>query len=252
MYHMRLPGLVLVRIVTGMSVVPPDQPAPVTTVDEAIERMQAIEKALPENDGIACFNRMYLDVTSQVNGELDGGFYQDRVFMTRLDVNFANLYFDAVAKAGDLDAVPLAWRPLVERRADPAIEEIQFALAGMNAHINHDLPIAMVQTCQEMETAPDVEPHYADYQKVDVLLDAAEEAIRRSFEDRCEQAVDKRLTAVANFVCNWGINCARDLAWTNAQLLWVVRRDELARDLFLESLAKATELAGRLLLVAVQ
>ncbi len=213
--------------------------------------MEAIEAELPASDGIACFNRMYLEVTSQVNAELDNGFYADRAFMTRLDVNFANLYFDAIRPAGDPEKVPRAWRPLVEQRDDTRIEEIQFALAGMNAHINHDLPIAMVDTCRDLATEPDVDPHHADYEKVDKLLDAAEEAIRRSFEDKCERTADQRLGAVANFVCNWGINCARDLAWTNAQLLWVVRREKLARDLFLESLAKATELAGRMLLVAV-
>ena len=251
---MSLLGLASIRIVTSMSVVspvPPVPPAPVTTVDGAIKRMQEIESALPETDGVACFNRMYLDVTSKVNADLDNGFYQDRIFITRLDVNFANLYFDAVDRSGDLEAVPGAWRPLFERRAVPGIEEIQFALAGMNAHINHDLPIAMVETCRDLATAPDTDPHHADYEKVDKLLDAAEEAIRRSFEDKCERAADQRLEAVANFVCNWGINCARDLAWTNAQLLWVVGQDRLARDLFLDSLTKATELAGRMLLVAV-
>jgi hypothetical protein len=40
-----------------------------------------------------------------------------------------------------------AWRPLVERRALPGIEPVQFALAGMNAHTNHDLPVAMVTAC---------------------------------------------------------------------------------------------------------
>ncbi len=234
-----------------MSEVPPVPPVPVTTVDEAIARMETIAAELPPSDGVACFNRMYLDVTLQVNAELDNGFYADRAFMTKLDVNFANLYFDAVNQGGDVKAVPQAWQPLFERRADPGIEEIQFALAGMNAHINHDLPIAMVQTCEDASTEPAAYPHHDDYQKVDMLLDAAEEAIRRSFEDRCEREVDQRLTTVANFVCNWGINTARDLAWTNSQLLWVVHRDELARDLFLKSLATATELAGRMLLVAV-
>jgi hypothetical protein len=60
--------------------------------------------------------------------------------MSQLDVTFAGLYFDAVEAAGDPAAVPLAWRPLIEERGQPAIEPIQFALAGMNAHINHDLP----------------------------------------------------------------------------------------------------------------
>ena len=43
---------------------------PVTTVAGAIARMEAIEAALSATDGLACFNRMYLDVTRQVNRRL--------------------------------------------------------------------------------------------------------------------------------------------------------------------------------------
>ena len=69
--------------------------APVTSIAEAISRMEAIEAALPAADGIACFNRMYLDVTRQVNSQLGQGFFADPAFMTQLDVDFANLYFAA-------------------------------------------------------------------------------------------------------------------------------------------------------------
>ena len=51
-------------------------------------------------------------------------------------------------------AMPTAWQPLFERRADPGIEPIQFALAGMNAHINHDLPLAVVATCPTWTARP--------------------------------------------------------------------------------------------------
>jgi Family of unknown function (DUF5995) len=225
--------------------------APVTSVAGAIARMQAIGTALPATDGLACFNRMYLDVTSQVNSELGQGFYADPAFMAELDVKFANLYFAAADIAGDPAAVPVAWRPLVERRAAPGIEPIQFALAGMNAHINHDLPLAMVDTCAALATSPEAGQHFADYQKVDQLLDAAEQSIRQSFESAAELAVDHHLTAVATLTCNWSINTARDLAWNNSLLLWALRDNPLARGLFLDSLAASTALASRMLLVAV-
>ena len=234
-----------------MSAVLPAPEAPVTSVPEAIARMEAIEAALPAADGFACFNRMYLDVTSQVYSEIGQGFYGDPEFMTELDVQFANLYFDAVDVAGDPAAVPLAWRPLAERRDDAGIESIQFALAGMNAHINHDLPIAMVKTCTALATAPEDVPHFADYQKVDQLLDAAEQAIRQSFENAVELDVDHRLSAVATLTCNWTMNSARDLAWDNTLLLWALRGNSLASELLLKSLGAATALASRMLLVAV-
>jgi len=234
-----------------MSAALPAVDAPVTSVPGAIARMEAIGAALEAADGLACFNRMYLDVTRQVNSELGQGFFADPAFMTQLDVAFANLYFAAADAADTPASVPLAWRPLAEQRATAGIEPVQFALAGMNAHINHDLPIAVVSTCTALATAPEAGPHFADYQKVDQLLDAAEQSIRQSFESAPELAVDRHLSAVANLVASWSINNARDLAWNNCLLLWAVRDDPLARGLLLDSLAAATALASRMLLVAV-
>ena len=230
----------------------PDGPdVPVTSVAGAIDRMQAIGAALPAADGFACFNRMYLDVTSQVYSELGQGFYADPAFMTELDVKFANLYFAAVGVAGDPAAVPLAWRPLAERREMAGIEPIQFALAGMNAHINHDLPVALVETCTALSTSPEAGQHYADYQKVDQLLDAAEQSIRQSFETAVELGLDRHLSAVTTLTCNWTMNSARDLAWSNSLLLWELRDIPVARGLLLDNLAATTALASRMLLVAV-
>ena len=232
-----------------MSAALPAPGAPVTSVAGAITHMEAIEAALPAADGLACFNRMYLDVTRQVNSQIGQGFFADPAFMTHLDVAFANLYFAATDTAGTPAAVPLAWRPLAEQRAAAGIEPVQFALAGMNAHINHDLPVAMVSTCTALSTSPD--PHLADYQKVDQLLDAAEQSVRQSFESAAELAVDRHLSAVANLVANWTINSARDLAWNNCLLLWAVRDDPIARGLFLDTLAASTALASQMLLVEI-
>ena len=229
---------------------------PVTSISEAITRMEAIDASAPASDGVACFNRMYLEVTQQVDKDLGQQFFADPAFMTRFDVAFANLYFDAVnAAAGQSAAgqstVPLAWRPLFERRGEIGIEPIQFALAGMNAHINHDLPMAVVATCADLATTPTAGTHLADYQKVDGLLDAAEQSVRQSFESSAELAVDRHLQAVEDLVCNWTINSARDLAWGNALLLWELRDDPFLRGLFLGNLAASAALASRLLLVAV-
>jgi hypothetical protein len=234
-----------------MSGVLPAPDAPVTSVAGAITRMEAIAAALPAADGLACFNRMYLDVTRQVNSQLGQGFFADPEFMTRLDVTFANLYFAAASTASTPAAVPPAWQPLVEQRTAAGIEPVQFALAGMNAHISHDLPVAMVSTCQALGTSPQAVPHRADYQKVDQLLDAAEQAIRQSFESAPELAADRHLSAVVSLIANWTINSARDMAWNNCLLLWAVRDDPLARGLVLGALSASTALASRMLLVAV-
>src|SRR5246127_3492081 len=130
-----------------MSDASPAPDAPVVSVGGANAPVEGIAAALPAADGLACFNRMYLDVTMQVNSQLGRGFFADPAFMTQLDVAFANLYFAAAGAAAAPASVPLAGGPWVEQRAGAGMEPVQFALAGMNAHINHDLPIAVVSTC---------------------------------------------------------------------------------------------------------
>lgn len=221
------------------------------SVDEAIARMQQIEAALAPDDGIACFDRMYLEVTQQVNERISQSFFADAAFMSSFDVNFANIYFAAVdALVTEPTNVPTAWQPLFEARADTGIYPIQFALAGMNAHINRDLPVALVQTCEQMNTAPDDGTHHADYQKVDVLLDAAEQSIRQSFESSVAVEIDRQAQVVLDLVGNWSINSARDVAWDTASALWLCRNETTAEDLLMNSVAHTVAMASRCLLIA--
>jgi hypothetical protein len=228
---------------------PPTGP-PVSSIEEAIDRMQAIAASLPEADGLACFNRVYLDVTRQVQARTTQGFFSDQAFLSRLDVVFANFYFDAVDAAVDQpDNPPAAWAPLVETRRDSRIFPIQFALAGMNAHINHDLPLALVHTCSELNMAPDQGTVHADYQRVDGLLDAVDESVRQSFESAARQRDDTRAQTVLNLVCNWSINSAREAAWDTALALWRARHIDAVEDLISGALARTVAMASRCLLV---
>ena len=74
----------------------------------------------------------------------------------------------------------------------------------------------MVQTCADLDTAPDQGTIHDDYQKVDALLDAADQSVRQSFESSAVQQADHRAQAVLNLICNWSINSARDVAWDTA------------------------------------
>jgi uncharacterized protein DUF5995 len=221
------------------------------SIAAVLARLQSVAAELAVTDGVSRFNHLYLEVTQAVDTGAQGAAFEDPAFLKALDVSFAGLYFNALAAAAAGSALPRCWAPLFAARSDLHIAPIQFALAGMNAHINHDLPLAVVTTCAALGTAPDASPHFADYQKVDTLLDAAEQAIRESFETGLSLDVDRHLAAVADLLGNWTINSARDLAWNNCLLLWAIRDNPLARGLFLDSLAASTAAAGRLLLVSV-
>lgn len=233
------------------SAVPAPAPA-AASIDEVIARMRSISSALPSSDGVACFNRMYLEVTLGVSQQVAQGSFGDPAFVSHLDVVFANLYFSAVdALSGPPSAMPVAWQSLLAARSTPGIEPIQFALAGMNAHINHDLPLAVLTACTDLSTAPNDDSHHDDYQKIDGLLDAAEQSVRESFEPHDVVVVDQHVAAVANVVANWSINAARDVAWNTALALWDVRDHQMATQLVTDALARTVAMASRDLLAVV-
>ncbi len=237
----------------GPMIAPPPPPGlPATSMDEVIARMEQIDAVLPVADGLACFNRVYLTVTRQVAADVGQSVFADPDFLARLDVVFANRYFDAVnALTTSPEILPSAWAPLLNGRGNTGIEPIQFALAGMNAHINFDLPLAMVSACAASGSAPDSGTHHDDYQKVNGLLGAAEQSIRQSFESGPVLEADRHVQAVANLVANWSITSARDVAWDTGLALWHIREIRLARNLLLDSMARTVGMATRCLLAVV-
>jgi hypothetical protein len=216
-------------------------------IDDVVTRMQAIEARLPADDGVACFNRMYLQVTELVRARVADGFFDDPQFMARLDVVFAGLYFAAVDDAEAERKVAPPWEPLFARRDAIRIRPIQFALAGMNAHINHDLALAVFLTCAETGIPPS--RVHGDYLRINQILASVEEPVRLSFLSGVAAAVNRELDPVIHLVDSWSIDRARDAAWANAEALWTMRTLDGVRASFLEALARMVGFAGRALLI---
>ena len=230
---------------------PPMPTGPVTSISDAIARMQEIEAALPPADGLACFNRMYLIVTKTVKEQVTQSFFHDPAFMEHLDVVFANLYLGAVdGFRAQPSTACRAWNVLFSRRSDSSVLPMQFALAGMNAHINRDLALAVVTACRDLGTTPEDGSHDADFAKVNLLLAALDPQIRQSFESGLILELDERAAAgLENLVGNFGIDAARETAWVNAQTLWHLRGISFVYQRFLDGVDRTAAFAGRTLLV---
>jgi hypothetical protein len=185
--------------------------------------MAAIDAVLPPTDGLSCFNRMYRLVTRSVQQHLDVGRFQDPAWIVSLDIVFGNLYLDAVrTSVTNADSTPRAWMALLERRHDSRISPLQFALAGLSAHINRDLPIAVVTTSQQLQTTPDSGAHHADYAEINTVLAAVEPTVRATFAHAFLDAADAALPGVQHVVANFNILKARETAWANAETLWLL------------------------------
>jgi hypothetical protein len=226
---------------------------PVNSIDELPDRLAAIDQALPPTDGLACFNRMYRLVTESVKQHVGAGFFTDPDWMSQLDIVFGNLYLDAVrASVQQPDQVSRAWAALLDRRSDTRVTPLQFALAGMNAHINRDLPVAVVTTCVTLSTSPDAGPHHADFQRVNTVLAQVEPTIRQSFLDAVLQSADRAVPGLQDVVANFDMVKARETAWANATTLWALRQLSSASEAdFRDGLDHLVGFAGRGLLVPV-
>ena len=66
----------------------------INSIEDVLSVMRAIDRALPDTDGVKWFNFLYLSVTEAVQAETTG--WEDWPFLKRLDVVFATLYFDAI------------------------------------------------------------------------------------------------------------------------------------------------------------
>jgi hypothetical protein len=114
-------------------------------VAEVVARMQQRLDTLPPAAAHrAAFLGTYLRTTEAVGAAVDTGSFEDPEWVERWDVVFAELYLDAhdADIAGDAARVPRPWRLAFE--APPGLPALRHVLLGINAHVNYDLPQAML------------------------------------------------------------------------------------------------------------
>ncbi|MET9449553.1 DUF5995 family protein [Streptomyces cinerochromogenes] len=213
-------------------------------VDAVVARMRALDTALPARDGVAVFNRVYLAVTEEIDRRLDTGGFPDPRAATALDVRFAERYLAAVDAAAADRRPPACWRPLFQLRRHPGVRPLQFALAGINAHIGHDLALAVVDACRTLGCEPaDLED---EFDRVGDLLVSLEERIREDLMPGPDllQIADP----LTHLLGSWSLERARDATWAAARALWALRHCGDVAEEFTERLDAAVGFAGRMLL----
>jgi hypothetical protein len=217
------------------------------TIDDVISRMQAIDAVLPANDGIKWFNQLYLTVTQEVDLHPPGGAWQSPLWLTRLDIVFAGLYFNAVGGFLAGNSIPSAWSAVFEARYRIGVDRIQFALAGMNAHINHDLALALLATDAELNVVPALDsPEHDDYQSVNGLLNTVMPSALTMLATDALGVLAQDTGKIGRLLAFWDICRARDLAWDFSNNLRGL--SALSRDAALNAQDALTGALGRAIL----
>ncbi|MDQ0983375.1 DUF5995 family protein [Streptomyces sp. V2I9] len=209
-----------------------------------IERMREWRSRWSAGGGVAVFNAVYLDAVERVAPDLGGAGFDDREAAALLGVRCAERYLSAVETAAAGGRPPRCWRPLLPYRRHPGVRPPQFALSGLQAHVGHDLVLAVVDTCRTLGCdPPDLE---GEFERVGDLLALLEERVH----DDLMPGPDALGIAdpLTHLVSSWSLERAREAAWSAARTLWRLRDFPSLAEEFRQRTDAGAGLVGRLLL----
>jgi hypothetical protein len=206
-------------------------------LEDVVQLMEHIQRSVRRDDGIWWFTELYRRVTIAVDAACRETFFLHPAWMRELVISFADLYFEALQNwlEGSRATCPPAWRVLFAKRLyvrRNGYSPLQFALAGVNAHIQRDLGRAVVRANKAFPHLC-IEDVQEDYRRVNRILDEVEvEAMRMMATGWIKRAADvvhpwdRRAAMLV-------IRLARELAWYTGRWTAVlaVRHPGLSRAL---------------------
>ena len=236
-----------------MTVLLDGRPGDVAAVVAQLTKMQDCLDRIPPllgSNPLADFNKLYRTITANVLDRLNTGRFRDPKFLALLDVQFAARYFDALRfwTATSHDC-PRVWGVIFKRIDGPDVRALPSAVAGVNAHINFDLPFALINTFEQLGISPvdDSDQHH-DYLQINDIFAEAIPDLRRGYLDKVQLLIDTMNGDLDDWWQGELIEYTRNVAWRNSQKLWCVRHDLQALGRERTRLDGTAEAFGKLLL----
>lgn len=183
---------------------------PAPTVAQTLEQLRSTARAA--EDATGCFPAMYSHVTAAVQQRLSAGGFADPVRMSDLTTTFAGLYLDAVR---DGAGAPRCWRASWDVADDPGVLIAQHLFLGINAHVNHDLPLAVVAVADRTGDLASLRP---DFDAINDLLAQAYGEVIRTL-DGVARWTGEAAALGGGRLFRFSLTVARDQAWAAAERL---------------------------------
>lgn len=206
---------------------------PVRDIADVIERLnEIIAQTKTSGSRMGYFAALYKRMTVAVQSGIDANQFEDGQRMSRLDVCFAQRYFDAYDAYHADSACSSAWQCAFDYCKDDALTVIQHLVLGVNTHINLDLAIAAAEVSKDSN----IDTLAYDFNKINDVIASLVDDVQ---ECLCHVWFPMRmLTKIANnrqmAVLNFSIDKARTASWSNALLLWGM--DEAQRKMYVQQM----------------
>jgi len=200
------------------------------SIDMLIDRMQSMLAEIPPTDPRHSFHSTYTRTTVAVRDELRASGFTDNEWVERWDVAFASLYLDALDawQRGRSPSDP--WRIALDATTGPHLPPLRYVLLGMNAHINFDLPQALLAVIsdEEFDDPEVIRERAADHGHIDGILAsrvAAQDQELKKVELPSDRTlIDRLLTPFNRIGTKRFLREARAKVWSNARHLSEARR----------------------------
>lgn len=219
-----------------------------TDIEDVLVKLgQIIDHYRERRSPLGFFPAVYRATTARVRAGIQSGAFADAARMNRLATVFANRYlaaFDVAQTAGG-GRPARAWQVAFDAGARSHTMILQHVLVGMNAHINFDLPLAVIAAAGG-GTVADIEQDFkAINQILAALLDPVQDVIDGfspllGILDQVGGRTDEALVT-------FSINNARDEAWHEATRLALEPTEQRERSI-LSLDRRVTLLAERIIL----
>jgi hypothetical protein len=208
-----------------MTTGPPSGPVPsagAPGVAGVLDRMQQRLDALPaDRSSRRMFLGTYQRTTAAVGRAVEQARFEDPGWVDRWDVVFAGLYL--AAHDADLAGgpVPRPWRLAFE--APATLPDLRHVLLGINAHVNYDLPQALLEV---VSTDDFLDPvlmarRRRDHQRIDGVL--AERVAAEDGELQPGSLTDRLLAPLNRLATRRFLTEARRKVWHNTYELHAAR-----------------------------
>lgn len=160
------------------------------------------------------FAALYYGVTENVAAAVRQGSFADGARMERFATVFASYYIDAMNGHGRR---PRCWQACLDVADDNELLIVQQLLLGINAHINHDLPFAVIEVAGDGS----IEDVRSDFEAINRILAETYGGVLKALE-RVSRWIGEADLLGGGRLFNFSLERARDEAWAAAEQLVVL------------------------------
>jgi len=205
-------------------------------IRETASELRAI--ALSCSDAGGYFAALYSRVTSQVAASIDSGKFEDGDRMDSFAMTFAARYTQAFRREVRR---PRCWEASWDVAGDSHLLITQHLVLGINAHVNYDLPQAVVEVGRRAGNLEAVRP---DFDAINDLLATTSHGVVRDL-DRASQWVNEVAGLGGGRAFNFSLRVARSQAWAAAERMYTLNDED--RQSYVEQLDRLVSVLAYLI-----